>query len=434
MRRPLFALLVLCACGTEASSARPAADVQVQDVSDVADVQATDVPDVSSVDTGGDAAAADVPVVLPACATVTCKTDEYCEPATLKCIARPGEALAALQRHDCTFGPGTTAAQALGKEWPVGKDIPIDHIVLTMMENRSFDHYFGAATKLGWDVDGFADGAGNPDASGAFVPIFHTVTACVQDVAHGWASVHKQYDDGKMDGFLVTNDPGGERSLGYFDQTDLVFYYAAAKAFGISDRHFCSVLGPTWINRLFYVSATSFGRILNKAPDPDVMAKVYNQQILYQLDQAGVDWRVYASDLTVFLIYGKYLSQEANIDRFRTIDDFYADAAAGKLPPVAFVEPTFSKMSSVDQDSEHPPGTPYQGEQFSHDVIAALMKSPQWPKLAYIQTYDEHGGFYDHVPPPEACAPDDHPSGDPANGFDRYGIRVPLLVVSPWSR
>ena len=291
MRFLLLCLVFLCACGQESAAPKPAStpDVIAGTVPDVIADSAQDVAPVdAAVEVTADTATSDE-ASKPACLSVKCKPGEFCDPKTAACQPRTDEYKAAVQRNDCVYGPGATVAQTVGSEWPTGKDIPIDHIVLTMMENRSFDHYFGAAKKLGWDVDGFPEDAGNPDSKGNFVPIFHTVTPCINDVAHGWSAVHTQVNGGLMDGFITTNEPNGERALGYFDETDLVFYYAAAKAFGISDRHFCSVPGPTWINRLYYVSATSFGRTSNKAPPPETMAKVYNQQLLYQLDEAGVD-------------------------------------------------------------------------------------------------------------------------------------------------
>ena len=386
-----------------------------------------------------DVAAADAAIDAgPAsCADKPCAADQWCEPVSKFCQPRGTEADLAQSRLGCTFGKGDPATRTIGKEYPLGDQIPIDHFVLTMMENRSFDHYFGAGKAAGLDVDGIPAGATNPDANGNPIAAFHTDAGCINDVAHGWTASHKQYHEGKNDGFVVTNNPAGERAMGYFDSSDLLYYYSVAKVFGISDHHHCSVLGPTWVNRLFYVSATSFGRTFNAAPPAGTMAEHFNDQILAQLDEAGVDWRVYASDLTVFLIYGQYVTQPKNLDRMRTIDDYFADAKAGTLPPVAFVEATFS-VKGGSRNDEHPPGTPWQGEHFSQSVLKALMESPNWPRSAFIQTYDEHGGFYDHVAPPAACKPDDiepilQPT-DMAGQFDRLGFRVPLMVASPWSK
>jgi phospholipase C len=118
-----------------------------------------------------------------------------------------------------------------------------------------------------------------------------------------------------------------------------------------------------------------------------------------------------------------------------TLDDFFTDAAAGSLPQVAWVDPVFF---GDEQNDEHPPSNPQGGQQFIESIYDAMVASPNWPSSALIITYDEHGGFYDHVPPPKACVPDDVPPetgpGDVQAAFDRYGFRVPLIVASPWAR
>ncbi len=395
----------------------------------------SDASDDAEVATASDVAAA-VDIAAGPCG-IPCKGDEFCDLAAKTCASRPTEAAAESARMGCQFGPGDRAEKSVGLPYPIDKAIPIDHFVLVMMENRSFDHYFGAAQQFGIAADGFVKDAGNPDKDGSIVLPHHATPVCINDVEHGWSGVHKQYNNGKMDGFVLTNNPNGKRAMGYFDGDDLPFYYDVAKKFGISDRHYCSVLGPTWINRFYYVAATSFGRTENKAPPAETMQGMSDHQILARLDAAGVDWRIYASDFTVFLLFSPYIVQDANFDRFRPISEYFADAKAGKLPAVAFVEPTFSQKGAIRND-EHPPGTPFQGEQFTHAVVQALMDSPNWPTSAYIQTYDEHGGFYDHVSPPPACKPDDFApdvlKNDPGAAFDRYGMRVPLLVISPWSK
>ena len=121
------------------------------------------------------------------------------------------------------------------------------------------------------------------------------------------------------------------------------------------------------------------------------------------------------------------------------MDDFFGDAAAGKLPPVVFLDADFTKTGSPDGEDEHPPSNLQLGQRFTSKIVDALFKSPQWNKLAFFLMYDEHGGLYDHVPPPKACAPDEKLPIDNAGhridgAFDRYGIRVPFLVVSPYAK
>ena len=381
-----------------------------------------------------DVAAGDADV---AAGCAVCTASQYCEAATATCKDRVYEAIAATQRSTCVFGPGDKADRTIGKEWPVGAAIPIQHFVIVMMENRSFDSYFGAGKQFGLDVDGFPADASNPDANGKAVPVFHTDQACISDVAHGWTQTHKEVDGGKMDGFVTTNDPNGKRAMGYFDGTDLLFYYGVAQTFGISDNNHCSVQGPTWINRLFFASATSFGLTANKLPPADVMDSHADQLILAQLDKAGADWRVYKTDLSIMQLYPNYMGNDANAARMVDVNQFFTDAAAGTLPAVSFIEPSFT-TAGAGRNDEHPPGTPYTGEQWTHKIITALMASPNWKDSVYIQTYDEHGGFYDHAVPPPACKPDAMAPqllpNDIKADFDAMGVRVPLLVISPWSK
>lgn len=393
-------------------------------------------------------AAADTAADTATVGCASCTVSQYCDAATSTCKDRVDEATAATQRSGCTFAAGDKADRTIGKEWPVGDAIPIRHFVIVMMENRSFDSYFGAGKQFGLDVDGFPDGASNPDANGNAVPIFHTATACIADVDHSWTGTHNEVDGGKMDGFVKANDVydatgkltvSGDRAMGYFDGSDLLFYYGAAKTFGISDNNHCSALGPTWINRLFFSSGTSFGLTANKLPALDVMESHPDQLILAQLDKAGADWRIYKTDLTIMQLYADYMSVDANAARLVDVSQFFTDAAAGNLPAVSFIEPRLAASGGdANQNDEHPPGTPYQGEQFTHQIITALMASPNWKDSAYIQTYDEHGGFYDHAVPPAACKPDDMAPqlapNDTVAEFDQMGMRVPLLVISPWSK
>ena len=389
-----------------------------------------------------DAAVVDAAPDVAAAGCSACTATQYCEassnsPASMVCKDRADEATAATQRTGCTFGAGDKADRTIGKEWPVGNAIPIKHFVIVMMENRSFDSYFGAGKQFGLDVDGFPDGASNPDATGKAVPVFHTDQACIADVKHGWTQTHNEVHGGQMDGFVKVNDPDGKRAMGYFDGTDLLFYYGVAKTFGISDNNHCSVQGPTWVNRLFFASATSFGLTANKLPPADVMDSHSEQLILAQLDKAGADWRVYKTDLSIMQLYPNYMSLDANSARMTTVDQFFLDAAAGTLPAVSFIEPSFT-TAGAGRNDEHPPGTPYSGEQWTHKIVTALMASPNWKDSAYIQTYDEHGGFYDHAVPPAACKPDDMAPQllptDVQGEFDAMGVRVPLLVISPWSK
>ena len=299
-----------------------------------------------------------------------------------------------------------------------------------MQENRSFDHYFGRLPHFGHRrARGLPGGAANPDGDGRRVRAFHEERYCIEDVSHSWNASHRQFNGGRMDGFVVTNDPDGERAMGYYDETDLPYYYALASTFAMADRFFCSLLGPTFPNRFYLLTGTSDGRIRND------LALFDRPSIFGQLDAAGVSWKVYQSDLVLELLLTDVTPNR--LDRVVGVAEYFDDAAAGTLPQVAFVSPTFFGDVRTQTD-EHPPANIQVGQRFASSVIGALIDGPQWPDAALFFTYDEHGGFYDHVRPPRACAPDDvSPQlrpGDTVAGFERYGFRVPLVAVSPWAK
>jgi len=314
---------------------------------------------------------------------------------------------------------------------PLGDQIPIDHFVLLMQENRSFDHYFGTMP----GVEGFPGSYSNPNAAGMPVKPHHASEVCIEDVAHSWNASHLQYNDGQNDGFVLTNDPNGERALGYLNGSDLPFYWDLYSTFAMSDHHHCSMLGSTFPNRWYYLSATSFGMTTNGlipeerlAPDPYI--------IMQALDEAEVDWHLYYEVVPFLFTYPAY-SRTAGDHVSQGVDQFFADLDAGTLPPVVWIDPAFLG-TVVEQTDEHPPAIPQAGEAWVEKIIRAVMASEIWPRTAIILTYDEHGGFFDHVPPPPACVPDDRPPDldayDEPGAYDRLGFRVPLVVVSPYSK
>jgi phospholipase C len=259
-----------------------------------------------------------------------------------------------------------------------------------------------------------------------------------------------------MDGFYETNhdikgevmpDPtmalrDGERAMGWYDEKEIPYYYALAKAFGIGDRYFSSLQGPTWPNRMYLFAATSFGQTSNTFPNIDAFRfPADDAVVLDELDKRHVDWKLYTSGgpAGVTTVLGVTLPVRYDRDVLFTIDEFFADAASGTLPPVVFLDGNFTRTGAPDNDDEHPPSNLQVGQRFTSRIVDALTKGPQWSKLALFITYDEHGGLYDHVAPPPACAPDDKApidnAGKPIDGrFDRYGVRVPLLVVSPYAK
>ncbi len=322
------------------------------------------------------------------------------------------------KRAACTFTAGTLPAVTLSGK--IGKDLPFDHVVYMMQENRSFDNYYSALP----GVDPVPANASNLDASGNVVARFHAPVLCTSDQDHSWTAVHQQWNNGALDGFVTS--AGDARAMEYYDQSDIPYYYALARAFAISDRHFASLLGPTWPNRMYALAATSWGIVTNSFPpnaDPD---RVPYSNLLSELNAAKVQWRDYADPLSEFELFSDTFAE--NEDKFTNISQFFADAAAGKLPPVSIVESNF--IAGPLRTDEHPPSDIQLGQAFTAKVVDAIMHSPNWDKTVFFLTYDEHGGFYDHVPPPTACAPDK--LLPPTLAFDHFGLRVPLLVVSPF--
>lgn len=331
------------------------------------------------------------------------------------------------RRQACEFKAGALTSETLPDAGP----LPFENVVLVMQENRSFDHYFSKLTHGGVRVA--PAGATNPDVNGNAVERRHLDVYCVRDPAHGWSASHRQHNDGGMDGFVTSNGADGARALGWYDETDLPFYYALARTFAISDAHFSSVMGPTQPNRLYYYAGTSFGTIANTLPPlNDERGRPY-PNLFSRLDQAGVTWKVYSTNVASPAVFLSVLQE--HLDRFVRIDEFHADALAGTLPQVSIVEAAYGTGVPREEDDEHAPANIQHGQRFVSTVVRSVMGSPQWAKALMLFLYDEHGGFYDSVPPPAACEPDEKtPNGDETRRFDHLGFRVPLLAISPFAR
>ncbi len=378
---------------------------------------------------------------------------------------RIGDTTAQSDRTACMFKRGAMPAQTLGESTPIGTDIPIDNIVVIMMENHSFDSYLGHLNKYGsrTDVESAPDDATNPDtaAEGGTLPWVHAAHLCSNDTDHGWAGTHIEINGGQMDGFAQRNEgsPGptgpdggaidpsqssGARSLWWYDETDIPFYYQAANTFAIADHYYCAVPGPTWPNRRFLYAATTWGGTqtggaLVLEDETQYPYPANPATILDELEKSKTSWTYYCDGLPVpALLYSDYPTRWKR-DPISSIAAFKTAAAAGKLPSVSFVDPTLALAGSGVEEDEHPPGDIEVGQAFVSDIVHTVMASPQWAHSAIFITHDEHGGFYDHVVPPPACVPDAIPpilaTGDTTDaGFDMEGVRVVLLAISPYSK
>jgi phospholipase C len=371
----------------------------------------------------------------------------------------------------------------------------IEHLVILMHENRAFDHYFGTMSGVRgfsdpnvlhqvvggktypiWDQFGYNPGTQQPDPN-AYLQPFHLLSdpptycgQCVNDISHEWPAQHAAWNNGRMDGFVsahldagVNGFPTGLLPMGYFTRADLSFYYGLADAFTVCDHYFCSLIGPTDPNRLYLFSASIDPAGTAGGPILDTLTT--NRQSRYgklgwttmpeNLLDGGVTWKVYADPLGSYILGClQYFAQyQANTSRGRALavrafdqhfpEQFKADVAANTLPQVSWIIPPVWA-------SEHPGMPPEYGEYVCQMVFDILVSNPAiWAKTALIFTYDENGGFFDHVPPPTAPAGTEGeyltanplpstatgpPYTTPVIGPIGLGFRVPTMIVSPFSR
>jgi phospholipase C len=353
----------------------------------------------------------------------------------------------------------------------------IEHVVILIQENRSFDHYFGSYR----GVRGFSDPSmafQQPDPAnttsppiGSLLP-FHldtstTNAACTHDITHDWVPQHQSWNNGVMNGFVRAHLPIDANDailcMGYYNRADIPYYYALADRFTICDNYFCSVMGPTDPNRLYTMTASldpdgkNGGPVLqtvvtNRAA---MTGRLTYTTMIEQLQARGISWKVYSSpDETILggilsdnvLTYFKNFQDPASVLHQNAFGpqfpvDFLADVVSGNLPQVSWL------VGSV-LTSDHPPSPSIFGENIVSLLVSALMADPAlWAKTVLFLTYDENGGFFDHVAPPTAppgtpgefitapAFPDPTVIGNPPiAGPIGLGFRVPTLIISPFSR
>jgi phospholipase C len=250
-----------------------------------------------------------------------------------------------------------------------------------------------------------------------------------------WTSSHVAFDNGAMDGFVLAS---GGVAMGYWTQDDLPFTYSLASSFPIADRWFCSVLGQTDPNRRYLISGTSGGMTddIGIPSQAALLTEQVNGTIFQRLTTYGIDWANYATAFPLGATPELYPINDTVLEsgpNLRSFDQFFTDAAAGTLPSFSFLDEDYSTQSQEN------PQNIVVGEAMIAQVVHALGVGPGWAKSLLVLTYDEHGGYYDHVPPPVALAPDSLApvviSGESTyDGFQRFGIRVPGLIVSPYSK
>ena len=313
---------------------------------------------------------------------------------------------------------------------PAPGALPIDTFVVVMMENRSFDHYFGWRT----DADGKNAGLKFPDKTGKQIPTYRLTPdfqGCGHpDPDHGWEGGRWQLNGGRNDRFVTGNKAGDgsdEFAIGYYLADDLPFLAPASRAFTLYDRFFCSILASTYPNRHYMWSAQGGGFKNNAIP-----ANTLGHQWETIFDRAlakGVGARYFNSDLPFSALYGTRGTSWTS-----PIQDYYTRAADGTLPPISFVDPPFRDGgggNGVSAD-DHPHGDIRLGQAFVSDVVHAFLESPQYRRGALFIVYDEWGGFFDHVPPPRV--PDDRGNRNQDEDWSQMGFRIPAITVSPYSR
>jgi phospholipase C len=313
----------------------------------------------------------------------------------------------------------------------------IDQIVVVMMENHSFDNVLGMLphrVRRRRNVDGLPVRHGrqlayNLDDQGHKVRSRHAQTPCQQraEPSQAWNASHLSYNDGRNDGFVRASGPVAMR---YFDNRDLRFTYSLARHFPVGQRYFCSCLAQTYPNIRYLLTGTSSGVI--RTDSSTFSTPAANGTIFDRFDQFGVTWRNYYDSLPASLVVPGVFTTARQANFVKGVQSFIDDAAAGRLPQFSFVNPDYESVSQ-----ENPQDVQF-GDRFLARVTQAVLTSPRWRRSALFITYDEHGGYYDHVPPPKAVKPDDIPPllqpGDVPGAFNRYGFRVPTIVVSPWAR
>jgi phospholipase C len=316
------------------------------------------------------------------------------------------------------------------------------HVVVLMLENHSFDRTLGYLQTIGRDIDGVdkAKLGVNPNIAGpddpAGLPVGQAETAeraVANDPQHDLDNVLHQIANG-MAGFVLDyahRYPTSNRAqradiMGYYPRGFLPALHKLAEEFVVCDRWFSALPGPTWPNRFFVHSGTSLGHV--DMPEGVFTPGVhfYNQRTIYQeLETAGVSWRIYYGDFPQSLVLANQLAYPGH---YRKMPDFYADAqgSGADFPAYSFIEPTYF----VDgQNDQHPPHDVLRGDALIAQVYNALKGNPAlFSETLLVILHDEHGGFYDHVVPPPAVPPDDNID---TFAFDRYGVRVPAVLVSP---
>jgi phospholipase C len=312
---------------------------------------------------------------------------------------------------------------------------PIEHFVVLMQENHTFDNYFGTYP----GADGFLEGTCLPvdltgETSTECIEPFHIGDYPISDLDHSSAAHRAQYNDGKMDGFVDYMRAQGfdyKLTMGYYDDRDIPYMWNVADEYVLFDRFFSSAAGGSRVNHMFWVTATAGNPLKDAVPEGGYgdLSTIFDR-----LEEKGISWKFYVQnyDPTInlrtsteevaprpqtvwvpLLNYARYLDSPELSAHIVHLDEYFDDLAQGTLPAVSFIVPSGA--------SEHPPGSVQSGQRFVKNLITQLMRSTSWDTSAFVWTYDDWGGWYDHVAPPQV------------DEFG-YGFRVPTLLISPYAK
>jgi len=318
---------------------------------------------------------------------------------------------------------------------------PIEHVIVLMLENRSFDHMLGYLPN-GHGLSGDEYNLVDPsDPTSERVHVSNTADyISAINPAHDFVSIEKQLygerghvvDPAPMNGFVVVSIEEakgdvevGKKIMECFDPGKIPALTTLAQEFCLCDRWFSSVPGPTWLNRFYAHSATCDGMIVDTAKHGYDMKTIYDT-----LDENGLSWNIYYGDIPQSIIL-QHLWQK--LDHIKQFDKFFGDLEKGELASYSFIEPRYINFHEFKATDQHPPHDVRLGEYLIAEVYDTLRNSPLWEKSLLVLLYDEHGGFFDRVSPPVSVPnPDGKKSKHPSFDFTRLGARVPAILVSPF--
>ncbi|XP_012464991.1 non-specific phospholipase C3 [Gossypium raimondii] len=330
---------------------------------------------------------------------------------------------------------------------------PIKTVVVLVQENRSFDHMLGWFKTINPEIGGVTGSESNPistsDPNSTQITFKDTAGYVDPDPDHSFQAIYEQVSgktwdtnnpdpnpEIKMNGFVQNAErttPGlSETVMNGFKPEAVPVFKQLVTEFAVCDRWFASLPASTQPNRLYVHSATSHGAMSNNTQQ---LIEGFPQKTIFEsLEENGYSFGIYYQSFPSTLFYRK-LRHLKYVDNFHQYDlSFKRHCKDGKLPNYVVIEPRYFDILTAAANDDHPSHDVSEGQKLVKEIYEALRSSPQWNEILFLVIYDEHGGFYDHVPTPTGVpSPDDIVGPEPYNfKFDRLGCRVPAIMVSPW--